>query len=148
MSATIVPTVLERLPELHGEKARRWLELAVQHAFTFCRDVHGYHEPADVDSVRIMAVSVWVTSKGKPSWDKLDVDHCIELARSIGCGHESIEAFTLNINAFVCFLNKFSLIDNGEAVRISDHVQPLLAPLFERFLASQQPAPSDEAMLN
>jgi hypothetical protein len=148
MSTTTPTTILERLPKLRGEKARRWLELAVQQAFAFSRDVHGQQDPADVDAVRIMAVSVWVTSKGKPSWGKLDVDHCIELARAVTASDEALDGFTLDMNTFVCFLNKYALIDNRAAIRIEEQLEPLVAPMFARFVASQQQALRGEAMLN
>ena len=145
MSASTINSITARLPELHGEKQRRWIERAFQQAFACSMDVHGHVDAPHIASIRIMALSLWTTSAGKPEWGKLDVDHCIELAGTLGCRGQDLENFALVINTFVCFLNKFSLIDNADAVRLSDHLEPLVEPVFKRLLAEQ---PAAEASLN
>lgn len=123
------------LAEPRGGAAKSWLDAAAHHALAYSLEVFEHADATEVMAVRVVATSIWQTSGGQPSWGTLDLEHCLALARRVPLyRHEGIEGLLLTINTFYCFLNKHRLVDNRDAVRISDELEPLVAPIIARHL--------------
>src|SRR5690606_7121817 len=77
---------IDGLPEIQGATAERWLASTAKLVADFSNEVNGDDEHAlgiDAMALHIAAVSIWLTSRGRPCWSKLDVESWYRLASSL-----------------------------------------------------------------
>jgi hypothetical protein len=131
-------------------RARRWLDEVYQRGIEFSYDLHGTENLRTIFDLRVVAVSIWQSSGGKPRFDKLDVAHCDALARTLPehQNDDAAETFLVSVRAFYCFLNKYRLIPNADAVRVDDALVPLVERQFARFGLPVRPGAASTVWLN
>lgn len=136
MSDSDVSLFIAGLYEPRGPKARRWLEQAESYASGLTADMQAESPFFNTIVAHVVAVSIWETTRGNPSWGRLDVEACVELAGTLPTfEHAGMDCFLTTVSALYVFLTRYGLIAPDDAARINGELDRLVEPIFASFLA-------------